>query len=169
MKKMISFLIIASAFLVVLSAQSGGNYQLTQSVVGNGGGEASGGIYSLGGTAGQSVTEESSQSLFQLKSGFWQSSLVPTASSVSISGRVLSFLGRGLMNASVSLTDSNGITRTARTSSFGYYRFNEIESGQIVIIAVKSKRYQYQSQVISVDENLTEVNFTPIGNNSKEN
>jgi uncharacterized delta-60 repeat protein len=95
--------------------------------------------------------------------------LAPTASNSSISGRVFTSNSRGLMNASVSLTDSNGITRTARTNSFGYYRFNEIESGQIVVIAVKSKRYQYQPQVISVDENLTEVNFMPIGNNSKEN
>jgi uncharacterized delta-60 repeat protein len=94
--------------------------------------------------------------------------LAPTAASVSISGRVLTTNSRGLMNASVSLTDSNGIARTVRTNSFGYYRFNEIESGQTVVIAVRSKRYQYQSQVVSVNENLSDIDFVPISVNSNQ-
>ncbi len=93
--------------------------------------------------------------------------LAPTAASVSISGRVRTSSGQGLSNAIVQLTDTAGITRTSRTSSFGYYRFNEIESGQIVIIGVNSKGYQFQLQVISVNESLTDIDFVPIGNNSK--
>lgn len=95
--------------------------------------------------------------------------LAPTASNASISGRVLTSNGRGLNNAFVLLTDSSGNTLTTRTNTFGYYRFNEIESGQTVIIAVNSKRFQYQPRVISVDENLSYIEFVPIGNNSKQN
>jgi uncharacterized delta-60 repeat protein len=52
--------------------------------------------------------------------------LAPTAASVSISGRVRTSNGRGLLNATVSLTDNEGITRTTRTKSFGYFRFAKI-------------------------------------------
>ena len=60
----------------------------------------------------------------------------PTAASVLIGGRVFVGKGSNLRNAIVSLTDSKGATRTARTSSLGYYRFDEFEAGQAVVITV---------------------------------
>ncbi len=87
--------------------------------------------------------------------------LVPTAANVSVTGRVLTTEGRGLRNAVVHLVDSNGVIRTSRTSTFGYYRFFEIEAGQTVIISVTSKRYEFMSQTISLSETLTDVDFTP--------
>jgi hypothetical protein len=87
--------------------------------------------------------------------------LVPTAANVSVSGRVLTPEGRGLRNAVVQLVDSNGNIRTSRTSTFGYYRFFEIEAGQTVIVSVTSKRYQFTPQTISLLESLTDVDFTP--------
>ena len=87
--------------------------------------------------------------------------LAPTAANVSISGRVFSPYNRGLSNAVVTLTDSNGQIRTTRTSSFGYFRFDEIEAGQTVIIGVRSKRFQFDSQVVAVNEQLDGLNFVP--------
>ena len=84
--------------------------------------------------------------------------LAPTAASVSVSGRVL-VNDRGLRNAFVTLTDQNGNTRTVRSSSFGYYRFDEVEVGQTYIVSVRSKRYQFAPQVVSVSEELSELNF----------
>lgn len=92
--------------------------------------------------------------------------LVPTAASVSIAGRVRTSDGRGLSNAIVYLTDSAGFTRTTRTSSFGYYRFEEIESGQTIILGVSSKRYQFEPRVLSINDDLTDADFYPISNNS---
>ena len=86
--------------------------------------------------------------------------LAPTAASVSVSGRVLTNNGRGLMNATVTLTNANGITRTARTSTFGYFRFDDVEAGQTYIFSVSSKRYTFASQVVTVTDDLTELNFT---------
>jgi len=57
------------------------------------------------------------------------------------------------------LTDAFGNTRTARTSTFGYYRFDEVEAGQTYIFNVRSKRYQFAPQVVTVTEDLTELNF----------
>ncbi len=87
----------------------------------------------------------------------------PTAANVSISGKVLAG-NRGLTNAFVTLTDQNGATRTMRTSSFGYYRFDAVEAGQTYIVAVRSKRYQFAPQVVNVAENLSELNFYDNGN-----
>ena len=86
--------------------------------------------------------------------------LAPTAASVSVSGRVLTPQGGGLTNATVVLTDASGNTRSARTSAFGYYRFDEIAAGQTCIVTVVSKRYQFTPQVITVTEDLSELNFT---------
>jgi hypothetical protein len=85
--------------------------------------------------------------------------IAPTAASVSISGRVLTNSRRGLSNALVYLTDSEGNTRTARTNSFGYYRFQDVSAGQSVAITVVSKRYQFAPQVLNLNEEMNGVNF----------
>ncbi|MGH9947716.1 MAG: FG-GAP-like repeat-containing protein, partial [Pyrinomonadaceae bacterium] len=83
-----------------------------------------------------------------------------TAANVSVSGRVLTADGRGLRNAIVTLTDQQGVTRRSITSSFGYYRFEDIEAGQTYVVAVSSKRYQFTPRVISVTDELNDLNFT---------
>jgi len=82
-----------------------------------------------------------------------------TAAPVSIGGRVAISTGQGLTNATVILTDGNGFTRTARTSSFGYYSFDEIPAGRTYIISVDSRNYTFSPQIISVVDNLTDVDF----------
>ena len=86
--------------------------------------------------------------------------LAPTAAAVSISGRVLTPEGRGLMNARVILTDSNGNSRSAATSAFGYFHLADVEAGTTVVLSVSSKRYSFAPQVVSVTEDLTGINFT---------
>lgn len=83
----------------------------------------------------------------------------PTAASVSIGGRVMSTDGRGIRNAIVMLTLQNGETIQTRSSSFGYFRFDGIEAGQTVVVSVISKRFQFAPQIVSVNEELTELNF----------
>ena len=76
-----------------------------------------------------------------------------------MTGRVLTNDGRGLRNAIVTLTVSQGVTRRVITSSFGYYRFENVEAGQTYVMAVASKRYQFPPRVISVADELTDVDF----------
>lgn len=83
-----------------------------------------------------------------------------TAAGVSISGRVLTSTGRGLSNASVVLTDTHGISHTTRTTSFGYYRFNDMAAGETYIATVVSKRYRFALHVVNATEDLTDLNFT---------
>lgn len=85
----------------------------------------------------------------------------PTAGEVSVGGRVLGPNGRPLSNAEVMMVELNGVVRTTRTSSFGYFIFDGIQSGQSVVLSVRSKRYQYQPQIVSLDDNALEIAFTP--------
>ncbi len=86
---------------------------------------------------------------------FTNTQLIPSASNVSVSGQVLNQFGQPLPNVRVALTDIQGATRTVLTSSFGHYRFDEVESGQVYVISASSKRYTFQSQVLSVGDDIS--------------
>jgi hypothetical protein len=88
--------------------------------------------------------------------------LIPTAANVSVGGRVTAEAGSGLRNAVVTLTEADGSTHTTRTGSFGYYRFDDIASGQTVVISVGSKRYQFQTQLIAIGDDNLAIDFMPM-------
>jgi len=93
-------------------------------------------------------------------SGGWELELLPaTAAGVEISGRVTTPDGRGLRNATVSMVDSQGVVRTATTSSFGYYSFDGIEAGSSIVMSVESRRYRFAPRIIQVIDTLTQVDF----------
>lgn len=87
--------------------------------------------------------------------------LSPTAATVTVSGRVVKPNGIGLRGATVRITDSSGNSRTVRTSSFGNFHFEEIESGGTYIISVSAKRYEFSPQVIQVQEDVGDLLFVP--------
>ncbi|MBL8181612.1 MAG: carboxypeptidase regulatory-like domain-containing protein, partial [Blastocatellia bacterium] len=87
---------------------------------------------------------------------------VPTASNVSVSGRVMTPDGRGLRNAVVHLTDANGQVQTTRTSAFGYYRFDDVESGQTVVISVTSKQYSFAQRIINLTDSVTDLDLVAL-------
>jgi hypothetical protein len=84
----------------------------------------------------------------------------PTAAQVSVSGRVMTSDGSGLRNASVILTGSNGNSRTAVTGSFGYFRFDDVQAGETYVFSVVVKGYRFAPQAVTVNEELSELNFT---------
>ena len=87
--------------------------------------------------------------------------LAPTAASVSISGRVNTPQELGLTKALVTLTDMHGDSRIVLTGKFGSFRFMNVTAGETYILTVTSKRYTYAPQVITVTEDMKEVNFMP--------
>ena len=78
---------------------------------------------------------------------------------VTVSGRVLTPDGRGLRNASVSMTDSNGVVRSATTSSFGFFSFAEVIPGQTYTFRVQSRLFRFAPQTVTVNDNLTLPDF----------
>lgn len=83
----------------------------------------------------------------------------PTAASVAVSGRIMTSSGTGIARARVTMTDMAGQTRTVLTSSFGYYRFEGVQAGGTYIIMVNAKGHQFTEQVVSVLDELSDVNF----------
>lgn len=84
---------------------------------------------------------------------------IATSAGVSIGGRVLTSDGSGLRNAIVTLTDASGQMRSVRTSAFGYYRFDDIPTGQTVIVSVQSKRFVFNSQTLTISDAISELDF----------
>ncbi len=80
--------------------------------------------------------------------------LAPTAASVSVGGKLFSSGGMALNGETVILTDSNGETRSIRSSSFGYYRFDELTAGATYTISVSSKRYTFTPQAVIANESI---------------
>lgn len=76
----------------------------------------------------------------------------------SVSGRVVDPAMRGIRAASVVLTDSQGVSRTVTTSTFGYFAFENVPGGTITI-SVNSRRYRFTSQKLSLADDLTELLF----------
>ena len=85
----------------------------------------------------------------------------PTAASVTVAGRVWFGKNRGVSNASLYLTDSSGETRIARTNPFGYYQFTEVRAGETYVISARHRSYQFTPQIVTVNEELANVDFSP--------
>ncbi len=85
-----------------------------------------------------------------------------TAAGATISGRALTAAGRGIANVQIKLTDASGNVRTAATSSFGYYRFDNAATSETYIIEAKAKRYKFRQpiQVRNVSGDIDSVDFT---------
>ena len=67
--------------------------------------------------------------------------------------------GRGVANAVVTYAGETGERKSAITNGFGYYRFEEVQSGQTYVFNVVSKRYTFAPRAVTVSEDLSEVNF----------
>lgn len=83
------------------------------------------------------------------------------ASSVSVEGRVADSSGRALSRVAVTLTGGDGEKRTAITNPFGYFRFENLEAGQTVVLRAQSKQYTFAPRVLTPSEDVRDVVITP--------
>ncbi len=165
MQKKLLFMTILFASGLTVFGQSGGTFEIRQSVVASGGESGAGGSFTVNSTVGQAVAGGGqSGGQFAATSGFWTfAPLAPTAANASISGRITTADGRGIRNVIISLTDiSGGTIRMARSSSFGYYRFVEIPVGETYILQVSSKSFVFlpDTRIITLLDELADIDFT---------
>ena len=66
----------------------------------------------------------------------------PTPSPVTVGGKVLTADGRGLRSATVTMTDSLNIVRSATTSSFGFFSFDNVTTGGTYIFRIQSRSFR---------------------------
>lgn len=149
---------------VPATAQSGGTFHITRSVIASGGGQNSSGVsFSADGTNGQSAAgTQSNGGNFNVVGGFWvEPVLIPTAAHVSVSGRVITQTGSGVNQVIVRLIALSGETKTILSSSLGYYRFTDVQVGETYIISVESKRYTFSQPMVvrTVLEEISDLNF----------
>ena len=78
---------------------------------------------------------------------------------VSVGGRVFTSDGRGLRNATVTITDANGVATPTTTSSFGFYSFTGVTAGQTYTIRVFSRFFRFQPRTLMVTVDVSNVDF----------
>jgi len=164
--KIINLMFVLLIFALTNPAQisSGGSFSLEKSVIAGGGGESTSNAFTVAGTSAQNAAGTFTQNsgFFQI-GGFWTDDrLAPTSARVSISGKVTTLKGGGIRNVIVTLTDSEGRIRTAATGSFGAFGFTDIEVGHAYIVRVQAKKYFFSNptQILIINDSLTDINFT---------
>jgi hypothetical protein len=161
--KILAMVVILLGATSGIFAQSGGTFVIEKSVIAGGGGSAAGGSFVLEGTLGEPLAGRTSTGgVFEVSGGFWGGGNVPAASNATVSGRVFTSSGGSLRNAIVSIIDSTGVRRAVLTNQLGFYSFENVRTGESYTVAVTSKRYRFLTQTVSVNENLSDINFTGI-------
>jgi len=75
---------------------------------------------------------------------------IPSAATGSIFGRVTTAAGNGISGAKIQLSGTTGEARTAVTGAFGYYQFDDLETGRTYAVSVSSKRFVFAVPTILV-------------------
>lgn len=160
--KCLIFIVCLILFSANAFAQSGGSFEITQSVVASNGGQfAVGGAFTLDGAIGQPAAGNALVGQpFAVTSGFWNfAPLAPTAAMVTVSGRVRNAEGTGIPMAIIIVQNLSGTFRSTRTNSFGYYTFTDLEVGQTYIFSVQNKESIFAPQVVHILDNLVNFDF----------
>ena len=76
-----------------------------------------------------------------------------------VSGRAVTSGGVGLRSSTVSLTNSQNVVRTATTSSFGFFTFDNVATNDTYTVRILSRLYRYSPQTIQLMDNLTLPDF----------
>lgn len=92
--------------------------------------------------------------------GAYEFSAAPSAATVFVGGRISFNKGSLVSRASVTLTEMSGNVKTAIVNPFGYYRFEDVSAGQTVTVQVSAKGAVFAAQVVTVNENIEDLNFT---------
>lgn len=87
--------------------------------------------------------------------------LVPTAANATLSGRITDGR-RGARGVSLILTDTTtGATRSAQTNSFGYYSFDELETGRLYVVQARSRKLGFTpaSHTVTLMDSVGDIDF----------
>ena len=95
--------------------------------------------------------------------GNWTASeLAPTAAQVGVSGRVLSADGRAIRGVRITLDDGTGHAMSVISNAFGYYHFDEVQSGGTYILGASARGFTFTPRILSVRDELTGVDLTAL-------
>lgn len=147
------------------AAQSGGNFSLTGSVIaGGGGGPSIGGPFLLTGTVGQPVSgQDAAAGQFTVSAGFWTTApQLTTAATAGVSGRVVDSAGSPLRNAVITMRNSSGVVIVTRTNGFGYFAFDDVQTGDSYLVTIDARLHNFAPQVVAVRDSIAGLEFRAI-------
>jgi len=87
----------------------------------------------------------------------------PTASDVSVAGRVLTAGGAGIRNVRITVSGGDlAQPLTAVTGAFGYYRVEGLTAGETYVVTVASKNYAFEmpSRIVTLGDSVAGLDFT---------
>jgi hypothetical protein len=84
-----------------------------------------------------------------------------TASSISISGKVFSSIGRVIGRGSVSISGP-GVSRTVAITDRGGYQITGLTPGVLYSLTASSGRYSFQPRTVTPQDNVTGFNITAL-------
>lgn len=151
---------------VPLLAQSGGSFQITNSVVAGGGGESrdvTNNRYGHEGTVGEHAAGTLLRNPpFSQTAGLWASSIgpTPTAAPASISGRIVTSDGAPLAGVTMNLSGSRLVRAISDVN--GVYSFADLEVGGFYTVAPARANYSFSPRALtfSLLANKTDAVFT---------
>lgn len=142
---------------VPLLAQSGGSFQITNSVVAAGGGEskdATNNRFNHESTVGEHAAGTLLRNPpYSQTAGLWASNvgLTPTASPASIRGRILTSDGVPIAGVTINLRGNSGGSPTLRaiTDASGAYSFADLEIGGFYTVTPSRANYSFSPQALT--------------------
>jgi hypothetical protein len=87
--------------------------------------------------------------------------LLPSSANSSIAGRVTNGFGRAIPRTIVTVTDMQGVVRTALTNSFGHYQVEGLRTAQNYIVEPRAKGYEFVPITVTLNDDLIDVDFSP--------
>jgi hypothetical protein len=87
--------------------------------------------------------------------------LQPTSANVTVSGRLVTDLGRPISRGSVTLSDEGGNARRAVTNQFGYYTFENVAAGATYMLNAAHKQYVFTGapRAVTVNDEITDLDL----------
>jgi pimeloyl-ACP methyl ester carboxylesterase len=91
--------------------------------------------------------------------------LSPTAASVSVQGSVNNSAGRNISRAKITLLNSaTNEIKTTQTNSLGYFKFKELPVGNLYVITVQHKEYNFEPITVQPSEDINNLLITAENN-----
>ena len=92
-------------------------------------------------------------------------SISPSAAGISVSGRVVTFDGRGIGRTLVTLSGGVlGQPVSTITNPFGFYRLPDVPAGYTYVVSVADKHYSFAEpdRAVNAADNVSDLNFTAL-------
>lgn len=87
--------------------------------------------------------------------------LAPSASAVTLSGRVTEPSGRPIRGATVSAMDAKGKIWSGTTNTFGFYSIKDLPSGEFYVVSATARGFTFSPRTVSINDSISGFDLTP--------